>query len=102
MEALNRAGIPWEIVYKSPSLSGLWAATRANLGVTIRSSYLVPSGLHPVQPSKIDLIDLPDLGDTEVNIHYFEAALSPKLLEMVRHMERLILLPLESGGIHPI
>jgi DNA-binding transcriptional LysR family regulator len=89
LEALNRAGIPWEIVFKSPSLSGLWAATRANLGVTIRSSYWVPSGLHLIEPSKIDL---PDLGDTEVNIHYFEAALSPKLLEMVRHIERLILL----------
>jgi hypothetical protein len=37
-------------------------------------------------------IGLPDLGDTEVDIHYFEDALAPDLLEMVKHMERSILL----------
>ena len=40
LEMLNQAQIPWEIVFKSPSLSGLWAAARANIGLTVRSSYL--------------------------------------------------------------
>jgi DNA-binding transcriptional LysR family regulator len=89
LEALDRAGIPWEIVFRSPSLTGLWAAARANIGVTVRSSYWVPSGLKLLNPKKMGL---PDLGDTEVNIHYFEDALSPAVLEMVKHIERSILL----------
>lgn len=89
LEMLNRAEIPWEIVFKSPSLGGLWAASRANLGLTVRTSYWVPSGLRLLDPSQIGL---PELGDTEVDIHYFEDALSADLLEMVKQMERLILL----------
>jgi DNA-binding transcriptional LysR family regulator len=89
LEMLNQAEIPWEIVFKSPSLSGLWAATRANIGLTVRSSYWVPSGLMVLDPMQIGL---PDLGDTEVDIHYFEDALTPDLLEMIKHMERSILL----------
>jgi DNA-binding transcriptional LysR family regulator len=89
LEMLNKAEIPWEIVFKSPSLSGLWAAARANIGLTVRSSYWVPSDLMLLDPVQIGL---PDLGDTEVDIHYFEDALTPDLLEMVKHMERSILL----------
>jgi DNA-binding transcriptional LysR family regulator len=88
-EMLNKAEIPWEIVFKSPSLGGLWAAARANIGLTVRSSYWVPSGLMVLDPMRIGL---PDLGDAEVDIHYFEDALAPDLLEMVKHMERSILL----------
>ncbi len=89
LEMLNKAEIPWEIVFKSPSLSGLWAAARANIGLTVRSSYWVPSGLMLLDPMQTGL---PDLGDTEVDIHYFDDALTPDLLEMIKHMERSILL----------
>jgi DNA-binding transcriptional LysR family regulator len=89
IEALDQAGIPWEIVFRSPSLTGLWAAARANIGVTVRSSYWVPLGLKVLDPKTMGL---PDLGYTEVNIHYFEDALSPAVLEMVKHIERSILL----------
>jgi DNA-binding transcriptional LysR family regulator len=89
MEVLDQAGIPWEIVFRSPSLTGLWAAARANIGVTVRSSYWVPSGLKLLDPKRIGL---PDLGETEVNVHYFEDALSSEVLEMVKHIERSILL----------
>jgi DNA-binding transcriptional LysR family regulator len=89
IEALDEAGIRWEIVFKSPSLAGLWAAARANIGLTVRSSYWVPSGLKLLDPKKIGL---PDLGETQVNIHYFEDALSPSVLEMIKHLERSILL----------
>jgi len=89
IEALDEAGIPWEVVFRSPSLTGLWAAARANLGVTVRSSYWIPSGLQILNPKRTGL---PDLGDTEVNIHYFEDALTPPVLEMVKQIERSILL----------
>jgi len=89
MEALDHAGIPWEIVFRSPSLTGLWAAARANLGVTVRSSYWVPKGLAVLDPKRTGL---PDLGDTEVNVHYFEDVLSPEVLDMVKQVERSVLL----------
>ncbi len=37
LEALDRAGIPWRVAFTSPSLSGLWAAAAAGLGVTVRT-----------------------------------------------------------------
>lgn len=49
-----------------PRLTGLWAATRANLGMTVRSSYWVPTGLQVLEARRVGL---PDLADTEVNIH---------------------------------
>jgi hypothetical protein len=92
LEQLNKAEIPWEVVFKSPSLSGLWAATKANIGITVRSSYWVPVGLRDLDPASAHL---PELGDTEVDIHYYADALAPDTLEMIQHMERSILL-------HPI
>lgn len=89
IEVLDHAGIPWEIVFRSPSLTGLWAAAKANIGVTVRSSYWVPAGLQLLDPERIGL---PDLGDTEVNIHYFEESLSPEVLAMVKYVERQVLL----------
>jgi DNA-binding transcriptional LysR family regulator len=91
--ALDQAGIPWEIVFRSPSLTGLWAAARANLGITVRSSYWVPSGLTVLDATRAGL---PELGDTEVNIHYCEDTLSPPVREMVKYIERSILLQWSS------
>jgi DNA-binding transcriptional LysR family regulator len=42
LEALDRAGIPWRIAFTSPSLSGLWAAAAAGLGVTARTELGTP------------------------------------------------------------
>jgi DNA-binding transcriptional LysR family regulator len=41
-DALDRAGIPWRIVYTSPSLAGIWAAVAAGLGVTVRTNLGLP------------------------------------------------------------
>lgn len=76
-------------MFRSPGLTGLWAAARANLGVTVRSSYWVPSGLRVLDAAQIGL---PELGDTEVSIHYFEDTLSVPVREMVKQIERSILL----------
>ncbi|TKC92483.1 LysR family transcriptional regulator [Trinickia terrae] len=43
--ALDRAGIPWRVVFTSPSLAGLWAAASAGLGLTVRTLYGMPSTL---------------------------------------------------------
>ncbi|MFL6632688.1 MAG: LysR substrate-binding domain-containing protein [Massilia sp.] len=41
-DALDRAGIPWRVVYTSASLAGIWAAVAAGLGVTVRTHLGLP------------------------------------------------------------
>ena len=60
IQALNDAGQPWEITTTSPSLSGVLAAVRAGLGVTLRTSLLLADGLReltdgvpPPDPGKV-------------------------------------------------
>jgi DNA-binding transcriptional LysR family regulator len=43
--ALDKAGMPWRISFTSPSLSGLWAAIDAGLGITVRTTANVPARL---------------------------------------------------------
>jgi DNA-binding transcriptional LysR family regulator len=43
--ALDKAGIPWRVAFTSPSLSGLWAAIDAGLGLTVRTTANVPDRL---------------------------------------------------------
>jgi DNA-binding transcriptional LysR family regulator len=43
--ALDGAGMPWRIAFTSPSLSGLWAAIDAGLGITVRTTANVPARL---------------------------------------------------------
>ena len=45
LEALDHTGTPWRVVFSSPSLSGLWAAVSAGLGVTVRTELAAPSGV---------------------------------------------------------
>ncbi len=89
IDVLNQANIPWHIVFKTPSLAGLWAAARANIGLTVRSSYWIPSDLNVIDARKSGL---PDLGEVDVDLHYFEESLSSSLLEMVKRMERSLVL----------
>ncbi|WP_437889607.1 LysR substrate-binding domain-containing protein [Phytobacter sp. V91] len=42
---LDQAGIPWRIVFISHSLSGIWAAVQAGLGVTLRTRIGMPGNL---------------------------------------------------------
>jgi len=60
--ALDRAGIPWRQSFVSPSLAGLWAATVAGLGVTIRTPFGLPPSVQPLIPADSGLPPLPYLG----------------------------------------
>lgn len=44
LEALEQVQRPWRVVLTSPSLSGLWAAAQAGLGITLRTAIGVPAG----------------------------------------------------------
>jgi DNA-binding transcriptional LysR family regulator len=57
--ALDRARIPWRLVFTSPSLSGLWAATAAGLGINVRTPYGLPAGVRALDGKAAGLPSLP-------------------------------------------
>ncbi|HEY4202297.1 MAG TPA: LysR substrate-binding domain-containing protein [Devosiaceae bacterium] len=59
---LDRTGIAWRLAFTSPSLSGLWAATAAGLGLTVRSTIALPSRVRMISPGEADLPALPHVG----------------------------------------
>ncbi|MDV4165177.1 LysR substrate-binding domain-containing protein [Rhizobium leguminosarum] len=82
-KALDEAGISWRLAFVSPSLGGLWAATAAGLGLTIRTPIGLPAKVRPLVPETIGLPDLPTLG---LVLHRAEAEPQPavaRLAELV-------------------
>ncbi|MCW1752543.1 LysR substrate-binding domain-containing protein [Rhizobium acaciae] len=82
-KALDEAGISWRLAFVSPSLGGLWAATAAGLGLTIRTPIGLPAKVRPLAPKTIGLPDLPQLG---LVLHRAEAEPQPaaaRLAELV-------------------
>ena len=65
LTALQRDGRSFEIVYTSPSLSGLEAAVGADFGLTVLARRIVPSALRVVEPAA----HLPRLADVIVGIY---------------------------------
>jgi DNA-binding transcriptional LysR family regulator len=57
--ALDRARIPWRLTFTSPSLSGLWAATAAGLGINVRTPYGLPAGVRALDARAVGLPSLP-------------------------------------------
>ncbi|MBY3176036.1 MULTISPECIES: LysR substrate-binding domain-containing protein [Rhizobium] len=82
-KALDEAGISWRLAFVSPSLGGLWAATAAGLGLTIRTPIGLPAKVRPLASKTIGLPDLPKLG---LVLHRAEAEPQPaavRLAELV-------------------
>jgi DNA-binding transcriptional LysR family regulator len=48
LEALDRGRVPWRVAFTSPSLSGLWAAVSAGIGVTVRTELGTPRAVIPM------------------------------------------------------
>lgn len=65
IERLAAADIPYRIAASSPSLDGLWAALRGELGLTARTALNLPEGL----ASDRVLHGLPALGSLPVTVH---------------------------------
>ncbi|KWV49430.1 MULTISPECIES: LysR substrate-binding domain-containing protein [Rhizobium] len=73
-KALDAAGIPWRLAFVSPSLGGLWAATAAGLGITIRTPIGLP---RKVKPLVADAAGLPELSSLGLVLHRAEAEPGP-------------------------
>ena len=59
IEALDNAGVPWRLVFTTPSLSGLWAAAEGGLGITARTTVGMPKTLAVLNASALGLPALP-------------------------------------------
>jgi DNA-binding transcriptional LysR family regulator len=66
LEALNQAGIAWDVTFTSSSLNGLLAAVAAGLGVTIRTSIGLPSRVAALPPAASGLPRLPKVDLTMI------------------------------------
>jgi DNA-binding transcriptional LysR family regulator len=82
--ALEKARIPWRLAFTSPSLSGIWAAVAAGLGVTARTRAGLPGSLKVLRT-------LPPLPQVGLSIHRADAEVSIA----VRRLEELLMMQLE-------
>jgi DNA-binding transcriptional LysR family regulator len=57
--ALDAEKISWRLAFTSPSLAGLWAATEAGLGVTLRTTIGLPRSLTVLKTASSGLPALP-------------------------------------------
>lgn len=91
--ALDGAGLSWRHVFASPSLSGLWAAVTAGLGVTVRAADGVPAHLARLDPERSGLPRLPPL---TLRLH-LAAASPPPAVALFRDL----LLDQSREGLEP-
>lgn len=78
-EALDHAGVPWRVVFTSPSLGGVWAAVAAGLGVTVRTRFGLRTGLQSMAPSPGGLPPLPTIN---LALYRGDAKLTPACLKL--------------------
>lgn len=84
--ALDRANIPWRIAFTSSSLSGVWAAVVAGLGVTVRTR----AGL----PESLRILDgLPALPNIGLVLHRAEA----EPAQVVQRLAEIVSASLDIG-----
>lgn len=63
IQALEEAGIPWRLVYSSPSFAGTVAAVKAGMGITVFPRTIIPEPLEVLQTDR-----LPALPQTHVSL----------------------------------
>lgn len=72
VRALEQAGRPWRIAMSSSSVSAIWAAAAAGLGVTARTALSVPPPVRPLGASQ-----LPSLAPVGLFAHAADTARHP-------------------------
>lgn len=64
LQALERGGIPWQVVFSTASVTAMWAAIAAGVGVTARMDLGAPRGASRVD----EAFGLPPLGRTVLSV----------------------------------
>jgi DNA-binding transcriptional LysR family regulator len=82
IEALDRAHVPWRIAMSSASVSAVWAAAEAGLGVTVRTRLNTPPTLGDIG----DALALPRIGPASIYLLKGQIAAQ----SAAQHLELLI------------
>ena len=77
--AFDKGGLPWRLVFTSPSLSGLWAAAEGGLGITARTTFAMPRTLQILDPTSTGLPALPSV---PLALHAADAEPSPAVARL--------------------
>jgi DNA-binding transcriptional LysR family regulator len=85
IKALDKALIPWRVAFTSSSLSGIWAAVSAGLGITVRTSVGLPKQLRVLD-------GLPALPRIGLILHQADSHPAPH----VKQLETILLERLEN------
>ncbi|KPV93775.1 HTH-type transcriptional regulator CynR [Pseudoalteromonas sp. P1-9] len=64
IEALEKAGLKWRIVYTNADLAGISAALKENLGITVLAKHTVPNDLNWAKSTS----QLPELGEVGISL----------------------------------
>jgi DNA-binding transcriptional LysR family regulator len=90
LEALERAGRPWRVAMTSPSLTGLWAAVSAGLGLTTRAELGLPADVQTID------LGLPPLGNIPITLHRRRGLRAPNAMRFAEITEELVATYLRS------
>lgn len=69
LASLDAAGLPWRLVFGSPSLGGLWPSVRAGLAITVRVAAFCPPDMVPIEAR-----NLPALPKAFLRLAYSETS----------------------------
>ena len=81
-QALNKANIPWRVLYCSSSLLGIKSAIKAGLGISALSINTMPKSLIP----EYGFEHLPELGQVTIGFNYDRNNLSPAAALLLDHL----------------
>ncbi|WP_319517409.1 LysR substrate-binding domain-containing protein [uncultured Martelella sp.] len=81
---LDSEGLAWRIAFVSPSLSGLWAATAAGLGVALRTPFVRSADVRVLDALQHGLPELPSLGLSLLRPGRPESSASSHLATIIR------------------
>ena len=90
LEALERAGRTWRVAMTSPSLTGLWAAVSAGLGLTTRADLGLPPDVQTID------FGLPPLGNIPITLHRRRGLRAPNAMRFAEITEELVATYLRS------
>ena len=82
--ALNKANIPWRVLYSTSSLLGIHAAIEAGLGISALAINTAPSTLTNNGAHQ----RLPELGKVTIGFHYDHAGIGPAAARLLDYLRR--------------
>ena len=84
LEALESAGRSWRVAMTSPSLTGVWAAVSAGLGLTTRAELGLPADVQTIE------LGLPPLGNIPITLQRRRGLRSPNAMRFAEITEESV------------